>query len=45
MLKLVRIEAAMLELKTARADFDDVFTFGRNLQCGRSDVGSVQGND
>jgi hypothetical protein len=45
MLKLVRFEAAMLELKTARADFDTVFTFGRNLQCGPSDVGSLQGND
>jgi len=29
MLKLVRFEAAILELSTARADFDALFTFGQ----------------
>ena len=28
MFKLVRFEAAMLELSTARTDFDAIFTFG-----------------
>jgi hypothetical protein len=45
MLKLVRFEAAMLELSAARADFDTVFAFGSNLQCGRSDVGLLEESD
>jgi hypothetical protein len=45
MLKLGRFEAAMLELSAARADFDTVFAFGSNLQCGRSDVGLLEESD
>jgi hypothetical protein len=42
MLELVRFEAAMLELKTARAEFDGLFTFGQTWQQGQTDVRSLQ---
>ncbi|SKC77404.1 hypothetical protein SAMN06266956_3083 [Paraburkholderia hospita] len=43
MLELVRFEAAMLELKTARAEFDTLFTFGATWQQGQTCVRSLQG--
>jgi len=42
MLKLVRFEAAMLELKTARAEFDALFTFGPTWRQGQTEVSSFQ---